>query len=118
MLGLLLIYFIGKYFFDLAVKHEKSKWGFAILGVVTYYAGTFVAGVIIAVLMEQNKPGSIDEMNDLVLGIISLPFGVAASSALYFILKKNWQKQEHFDVNVIEEIGSKEEGFTDSEVIQ
>ena len=34
MLGLLLIYFIGKYFYDLAAEFEKNKWLYAILGVV------------------------------------------------------------------------------------
>jgi hypothetical protein len=35
MLGLILIYFVGKAFYDLAGLHGKSQWGFAILGIVS-----------------------------------------------------------------------------------
>ena len=34
MLGLVLLYWIGKYFYKLAEEYDKSKWGFAILGLV------------------------------------------------------------------------------------
>jgi hypothetical protein len=44
MLGLVFIYFIGRYYYKLAENHNRSKWGFAVLGVATYYGGTFAAG--------------------------------------------------------------------------
>ncbi len=44
MLGLFLLYFIGKIFYQLAEAHNKNKWVFAILGVIAYYAGTFLGG--------------------------------------------------------------------------
>ena len=45
MLGFLLIYFIWKYYSELAVEHNKSKWGYALLGIATYYIGTFIGGL-------------------------------------------------------------------------
>ncbi|TDN87659.1 hypothetical protein DET49_111107 [Salegentibacter sp. 24] len=38
MLGLLLLYWIGKYHYRLAGEYDKSQWGFTILGIVAYYA--------------------------------------------------------------------------------
>ena len=93
MLGLLLIYFIGKYFYQLAELHHKSKWGFAILGVVTYYAGTIVFGFGLGIFAVITNNNSILEMDNLVLGIIALPFGLLATWALYGALNKNWQKK-------------------------
>jgi len=42
MLGLILIYFIWKYYSDLAIEHNKSKWGYGILCIVTSYLCRFV----------------------------------------------------------------------------
>jgi len=95
MLGLLLIYFIGKYFYTLADDHGKNKWVFALLGIATYYVGTFVGGLIVGIGIEFWGETSIDEMSSLALGLIALPFGLAACSGLYFILKMNWKETPH-----------------------
>ena len=50
MLGLLLLYWIGKYFYKLAEAYDKSKWGFTILGIVVYYAGIVVLGLILGAI--------------------------------------------------------------------
>lgn len=50
MLGLVFIYFIGKYFYKLVEEFGKSKWGFVILGVVLYYGGVFLGGIILGFL--------------------------------------------------------------------
>lgn len=92
MLGLLLIYFIGKYYYDLAINHGKNKWAFALLGVATYYVGTFVGGLVIGIGIELWGETSVDDMSSLVLGLIALPFGLAACTGLYYILKMSWKE--------------------------
>jgi len=99
MLGLLLIYFIGRAFYRLAGKHDKSEWGFALIGVVAYYFGTFVAGILLAIFYEFFATGSIDEMNDLALGLIAMPFGLLACLILYKILEKQWQQKPSISSN-------------------
>jgi len=37
MFGIILIYWVGKYFYQLAIEFNKSKWGYAVLGLATYY---------------------------------------------------------------------------------
>lgn len=88
MLGLILIYFIGKAFYDLAGNYGKHQWGFAILGVVTYYAGTFVGGFLLGLFAIDFVMNS----NDLVVGLIALPIGLAFCLTLYLILKNTWKK--------------------------
>ena len=56
MLGLILIYFIGKRFQDLAKTYDNHKWGFAIAGVATYYIGTFIAGILIVFIKNYRTP--------------------------------------------------------------
>ena len=104
MLGLLLIYFIGKYFYDLAKSFNKNKWLFAILGVICYYFGTFVFGVLIAIIDDLFSLYFLASINDVVLGLIALPFGVLSCVAFYFILKKVWQKKKLVNPTVIDDI--------------
>jgi amino acid permease len=92
MLGLLLIYFVGKKFYELAFEYDKSKWGFAIAGVVSYYAGFLVSVFIIAAIVEINSPGYINESNELLFSVLGIPFGVAVCWGFYKILEKNWSK--------------------------
>ncbi len=89
MLGLLLIYFIGKYFYDLAIKYAQSKWGYAILGVIMYYAGAFMGGILIGIFMELTG-SNVAGTNDFVLGLIALPFGLLTCWLFYKFLEKRW----------------------------
>lgn len=93
MLGLVLLYWIGKYYYNLAEQHKKSKWGFAILGIATYYAGIFFFGIIIAVLVEIIAPGAWENFNDLLLGLLMVPFGILSTYGLFKFLEKYWKKK-------------------------
>ena len=93
MLGLILIYFIGKAFYDLAGSYDKHQWGHAILGVISYYVGTFIAGVFIAIAYELLGNGTIDDINDYLLGIMAVPFGLLMCWATYKILERRWDNQ-------------------------
>lgn len=104
MLGILLIYFIGKYFYDLAEKHERSNWGFAILGVLSYYFGTFVAGIIITIGLDLWGTISVDDLSDLMLGLIALPFGIATTIVFYHVLKNSWEKKAVADETIIDHL--------------
>jgi len=95
MVGLILLYFVGKAFYDMAGRHNKGQWLFAILGVGTYYAGIFVGAMIVAIVYELFI-GSVDEVNDTLLGLFGLPIGVLACWGFYRILKSRWEKKETF----------------------
>ena len=90
MLGLVLIYFIGKYYYDLAKKYGKNEWGHGVLGVVTYYAGTFVLGIALVIVMDYISPGWIGNINEFLLGLIALPFGLLATWGLYKFLENKY----------------------------
>src|SRR5690348_11871838 len=94
MLGLLLIYFIGKAFYNLAHEYDKSRWGFAILGIISYYAGTLLAGIIFGIISELGITDFFDNIPELALGFIVLPFGAAACWGFYRILETQWSKKQ------------------------
>lgn len=92
MLGFVLIYFIGKYFYDLALQYGKNKWLFAILGVVSYYAGTIIFGFSLGIIMELTGNYSILEANDILLSLMGIPVGVLTVWIFYTLLKNSWKK--------------------------
>ncbi len=108
MLGLILLYWIGKYFYKLAEEFEKSKWGYAILGIIIYYGGIFFFGIILGIIVELVSPGAIDGVNDTILGIVMLPFGILCCYLFYVYLEKTWKRQNPNPINMIDEIGRAE----------
>lgn len=94
MIGIILIYFIGKYFYNLAEEFSKNKWLYGILGVIVYYAGTFVAGLIFGILGELGIVEGINSINSIFLSLLALPFGILACWLFYIILKKQWSKNK------------------------
>lgn len=95
MVGLVLLYFVGKAFYELAGLNNRGKWLYAILGVGSYYAGLIVGGMLIGIGYELFV-GSIDEVNETLLGLMGLPFGVLACWGFYRILKNRWNKKATF----------------------
>ena len=93
MIGILLIYFVGKAFYDLAGTYRKNQWLFAILGVASYYVGTFGAGITIGILMGMGYLDSLEGTNELVLGLIALPFGVLLCWGFYKFLENRFKNE-------------------------
>lgn len=104
MLGLIIIFIVGKNFYELSLDYGKKKWLYAILGVVSYYAGTFMIGLTIGLYSEITGRGSIDTMNTLMLNLIALPFGILTCYLFYRWLKRKWQKEKQAMVDEIHEI--------------
>mgnify|MGYP001225774951 CR=1 FL=1 len=92
MLGLLLLYFVGKYFYNLAKEYNKSNWGFAILGIVVYYGGIIIFSFIIGVVAEIISPGFFGTFNETLFSILIIPFGILSCYLLYKFLESKWKK--------------------------
>lgn len=91
MIGLVLLYFMGRAFYQLAEAHQKSKWGVAILGIAVYYAALLVSAFLVALVMLEVDPYS--EPADFVLTLIALPFALAATWGFHRMLKKRWENE-------------------------
>ena len=107
-LGFILLYFIGKAFHSLAFEYDKNKWGFAILGVVSYYAGSFIGAILILLGFEIVGNSLLDSDNDLFLNLLALPFGAGACYGLHKFLQNKWAKEQLIHEDIIYEIGNKE----------
>jgi hypothetical protein len=97
MLGLLLIYFIGKYFYQLATDFNKNKWVFAVIGVVTYYGGMVLFGFGLGVFLAMSDNVDFIDNNEMLLNIIGIPVGIFSAWILYTVLKNNWKKSSKLE---------------------
>lgn len=105
MISILAIFFIGKYFYELAQDYYKHRWLYAILGIVSYYLGTLMGGIIIGVLSELFV-WNIDFENNLMLLLIAIPFGLLFTIILYFLLKRKWKNSIIEVKDEIQDIGA------------
>lgn len=98
IIGIFLIYFLGKTFYELAKKAGKStslQWLFAVLGVLSYYVGTFVGALIVFLCIDFFLPQYYDLMdNDIATTLIGLVFGILGCWIFYTVLKNMWNKQD------------------------
>lgn len=104
MIEIVIIYFIGKYFYKLAEEFNKNKWLFAILGIITYFVGAAIGGVILFFLDMQLDIG-INWESKLMLTFILLPFATATCYLLHYLLKLNWEKSVVIVTDEIQDIG-------------
>lgn len=102
MLGLILIYFIGKSYYKIAEEFAKNKWLWAILGIAFYYTGIIVGGIILAIGYELVLEKSIESANEVVIGIMALPFGLLTWWASYSLLKKQWSSRTEMDEQLLD----------------
>nr|WP_321407127.1 hypothetical protein [uncultured Carboxylicivirga sp.] len=107
MLGLLLLYWIGKYYYKLAEQYNKNHWGFAILGVASYYGGTFLFSFLAGIIMEIISPGIIDSINEVLFSVVMIPFGLLTCYLVYIYLEKTWRNKDSGLINKINEIGER-----------
>lgn len=111
MLGILLIYFIGKRFYDLSVQYQQNKWLYTILSVVIYYAAGFVFGIVIALLDIYIFDWGIDWDNNWGVNLLGLPVGLLTVWGFYMFLESKWKKSILVIKDEIEDIGRDAEEF-------
>ncbi|MEZ4792996.1 MAG: hypothetical protein R2783_05920 [Gelidibacter sp.] len=104
MLEIVIVFLIGKYFYKLAEEFDQSKWLYAVIGVLTYFAGAFIAGVILFFVDLQFDMG-VNWENTLLLTLLVLPFAVATCYLLHYLLKRSWSKSTVVTKDEIQDIG-------------
>lgn len=104
MLGIFLIYFIWKKFAELAEMYGNKKWVYGLVGVISYYAGTLLLGIFVAILDLVFRWGIDWETENLGLNLLAIPFGLGTCYLLYYLLNRKWNKEVVAE-DSIEDIG-------------
>ena len=94
MFGLIPIYFLGKYFSELAHEHDRSRWGFGILGIVVYIGVQLLMGVIFGIILIASNPGfELSKAEEVVANVVGIGLGALSVWLFYYLLKKSWEKK-------------------------
>lgn len=88
MLGILLIYWIGKRYYTLAHDYHKSPWAYTILAIAIYYGTQVVFGIILYVAM----PESFSEDSNLGINLLGVALGLLMWYLVYEYLSKKWDR--------------------------
>ncbi|MFI1743732.1 hypothetical protein [Thalassobellus sediminis] len=105
MLGILLLYFIGKRFYDLSEEFNQNKLLFTILSIVVYYGVGFLFVMIIAVLDMFVFEWGFDWEKSYGMNLLVIPFGLLAVWAFYMFLENRWKKSVVIVKDEINDIG-------------
>ena len=106
MLGILFIYWIGKYFYQLAEKFNQNKWFYAILGIVIYYSGQIIGALLIAVVSELFDLGI--DFDGVLINVVGILIGGIACYLFYLLLEKVWKRDVVIIKDSIQDIGKSE----------
>lgn len=110
MLSILLIYFVYKYFRDLARRYKVERvWKYSLIGVLAYFGFQFLfvfAWAIVILIMDPNYNFENDKSMNSGVGFLALLFSMLMLYFLHKYLEKRLiQKQITSSVNEIDEIG-------------
>ena len=94
MILLVALYYIGKAFYDLASKYSHNKWLYAILGVVSYYVTILLVTLLIGLVGGFYFPEFIENTDERLLGLTTIPFGILACRGFYVYLRKRWSAED------------------------
>lgn len=93
MITLILAFFAGKFFYDLAGRYHKSQLGFALLGAAFFFMGGVVTGFIYGIV----SPGAIGSMDRTLKRIVELPLEILFAWTLYKLLERRWRDSDNDD---------------------
>lgn len=105
MLSIILIYYVGKKFYDLAGQFDKNKWVYAISSIVLYYASSFILGLILGVLDIYVFEWGIDWDSSIGIKIGGIAVGIITLWGFYTYLEKKWDAQKPKFKDEIDKIG-------------
>ena len=93
MLEIAIVILIGKQFYDLAKRYEQNlAWVYFIVGIVAYYGGAFLGGVLLGLYGVLVGVDPLLSLNNFQLILIFLPFAAFCCWGTYQLLKKKWKK--------------------------
>ncbi len=107
MVGLLFIFFIGRWFYNLVQGKGWQAWGLACIGVVSYYFGTITFVVVIELL----DAFVFTEISLTLVEVVSFIPGLLFCYMVYVLCKKYIRKSQgtgSSTANKVQEFGAVE----------
>ena len=95
MIGLLILiapaFVIWRYFSELAHEYDRSRVGFAFIGIGVYFVSQILFGFILGIILAIT--GTFLELNDIVVDFMGILLGIGSAWLCHYLLKRAWEKQ-------------------------
>ncbi|MGL4632595.1 MAG: hypothetical protein ACRCVT_15435 [Leadbetterella sp.] len=108
MLGILLLYHLGRAFSNLAKEYDKKPWVWVVISLLVYFGSQLLTGVMIGVFAPEYFPTPRSSDN-IVFNLIGILIGLLFYYILYKICSYKWSKEldtmSIIDESEIETIG-------------
>ena len=106
MAWVLIAFLVGRPFYGLAQKYNRSMIGYAFLGVFTFLGGMLLASLMLLGIFYIWGEKVFANVNQSVIGASPWLLGILGSLALYNHLKQRWQQGDTRHADIIDEIGN------------
>ena len=97
----ILLFYVGFYFYRLAENHNKNKWLFGILGIVTYFIGT----IIYPLFLRFFYSNEIDTFDVTIISLKTFLIGLLSTFFLFQLLSVIWSRKKKVNKKDIDKIG-------------
>ena len=101
MIGLILLYFVGTWFYRLAEEFGKSKAGYLVLGITCYYGSASMVSNFMRLAMPEFVTIS-DLTLKLILNVSTFPVAVIVCWGLASALRSVWSKADSLDDKILD----------------
>lgn len=102
MLGIVFLIIMGRFFYKLAEKYNKSKFGYVVLGIVTYYGTSIIYGITyVLIYFMVNPDAHEDDISEAFLNLTGIPIGIGGVYLLYYFLERSWKRNKEKEIESI-----------------
>ncbi|HMJ70635.1 MAG TPA: hypothetical protein VK508_17135 [Cyclobacteriaceae bacterium] len=88
LIVVVIVAYAGREFYYLAIRNNKNRFLFGFIGIASYFTGVFIGSVILNIVApdfsKSAEPG--------VFTGYTIPAGILAAIAIYFLLKRSWSR--------------------------
>ena len=90
MLSIIIAIVVARQFMSAAEKFNRTKWLWAVIGVVTFIGSQLLMGVILGLFFLSD--GDLDVGNSLAINLVGLALGTGIAFLVLYLMKNNAEK--------------------------
>ncbi|MCR9174275.1 MAG: hypothetical protein NXI10_17390 [bacterium] len=95
MIQILILFFLGRWLYQLAKKHKKpNPLLYGLFAILIYIGVAFVLGFILGVILVlMGRDVVFSKGEELLLTLALLPFSIGGVALFHYLLKRKWSRE-------------------------
>lgn len=101
MLGILLIYWVGKRYYRMAGYYGKSEWGHVFMALGIYFGSQFILGIVGALVFPDFfMTLESDKSQELLINLAGIVFGLLVWHIIFGVLEKKYESELSYEEDI------------------